>query len=230
MVRGQAVVSDAPQVCGVDKDFCVALATSSTSTTLAIIQAATGTILYGIPGPERSMDVLQPGTATLGSLWQTSASSLTLAQLSPTNQLVWQRPVSQLFGNAEYSPDNSWDFSTRDGLDVGSLGLQPDGTKFSLHQYKNIAISVTSGNVVWQVPGWYDCFGNLGFLAPALVCDFSGDIIHLLGRSTFFGLGLTFKGIDITNGRTVWAEPVGNARFLLLGGSTPFLDDTTNTW
>jgi hypothetical protein len=156
-VPGEGVVTDAPVICGNGNDFCVDAANAAGAGYLLALNAVTGAIAAAVAGPARSMSSAQPGLYSLGSLWELDKTSPTLAQLSSGNKLLCCQTVPELFGGQNYDPNGGWDFVTKDGLDVGSVGYKPNGGRMVLDQYKTVGISVTTGKVDWRVAGDYEC-------------------------------------------------------------------------
>ncbi len=168
---------------------------------------ASGAIAAVVPGPARSISPAQPGSTSLGSLWEIDDNTPTLAQLSAADKLIWHRTVPELFGGQGYTPDYGWDFVTKDGIDVGSVGYKSNGDRMPLDQYKTVGISVATGKVKWRVAGDYECGGLLWFLSADVVCDYSGTAIASPGGTqTYSGLSLTLKGLNVHSGGTTWAS------------------------
>ncbi len=226
-VPGEGAVTDAPVICGDGEDFCVDAATNTGAGYLLVLNGATGHIAAIVRRAERDMSPAQPGLYSLGSLWELDNTSPTLAQLSSGNKLLWRRTVPQLFGGRPYNPNGGWDFVTKDGLDVGSVGYQPSGDRVALDQYKTVGVSVATGKVDWRVAGDYECGGLLWFLSVDVVCDYSGTLVERPGgTATSSGLGLTLRGLDVHLGQTTWARKVALSSKAMGTGLQVFLDGT----
>jgi hypothetical protein len=226
-LRSPMLVMDAPVVCGTGADFCVAVATGPTGTSLLMLDGATGHLVRTIAGPERNMAVAQQGSPPQGGLWEVSGSRPTLAEISTSGAVLWRRSVAALFGGDKYDPNYGWDFVAKKGLNVGSVGYAPTGKRMPLGNFKTLGIAQATGRVNWQVAGDYLCGGPLQFLASDVVCDLSGVATETpQGASAFAGLALTLKGLDVSAGHTTWAFRVYNVSGLMGGSDTAFLDGT----
>jgi hypothetical protein len=223
-VPGQGVVTDAPVICGTGGDFCVDAATATTSY-LLVVNGATGTVAAAIGGPVRNISGPQSGAASQGSLWELDDNTPTLAQLSVNDKLLWARTVRELFGGPNYTPDYGWDFVTKDGLDVGSVGYKPSAGHMPLDKFETVGISAATGQVKWRVAGSYACGGLLLLLSADVVCDYSGTATEAAGGTeTYSGLGLTLRGLDVATGRTTWTFKVVVSQKGMNSGAQTFLD------
>jgi len=220
-----ALLTDAPTVCTNDADFCLAVAASDTTTALVAVDPATGELVGAVTGPLRNMTVAPSGTAAEGGLWQTYDAAPTLIQVSPTDQQVWKRTVASLIGPG-YDPNYGWDFVSKDGLDVGSIGSAPSNGVVSLNGYETLGISENSGVVAWKVPGSYDCGGGLQFLTSDVVCQYSGSIRDSGTSVNMAGVSLTLRGLEASSGTLTWSVPVQDTRALSIGTNVAFADAT----
>lgn len=219
------IVTDAPVACLGGKDFCVAaFTTSGTSTTVTLIDPATGKVNGTVAGPARSMASSRRGNNSGGDLWQTYSQAPTFIQLSASGQVAWQHSVAKIFGGAQYSPNYGWDFSVRGGLDVGSVGYPATSKKLVLDKFKTLGISTTDGSVRWSLPGFYMCGGTLEFLATDVACDYSGSVSQVGSSVKFAHLGLAMKGIDAATGKVTWVLRVKDAQGVMEGTEQGFLD------
>jgi hypothetical protein len=158
-------------------------------------------------------------------LWETSDTKPTLIQLSTSGAVLWRRSVATIFGGPQYNPNYGWDFVSKHGLDIGTMDYAPTGKRMPLGNLRTVDIAQETGRLEWSVLGDYDCGGPLQFLASDVVCDYSGTALEASPtKTTFSGLRLTLKGLDVDAGRTTWALEVGNARALALGAEGLFLD------
>lgn len=225
--RNPMLVTDAPVVCGTGTDFCVAIATGPSTTSLLMVNGATGHLVRTITGPERNMAVAQQGFPPQGGLWEISGGRPTLAEVSTNGMVLWRRSVAVLFGGGKYDPNYGWDFVAKEGLNIGSVGYAPTGTRMPLGNFKTLGIAEATGRVNWEVAGDYLCGGPLQFLASDVVCDLSGVATETpKGTSAFAGLALTLKGLDVSTGHTTWAFRVYNVSGLMGGNDVAFLDST----
>jgi outer membrane protein assembly factor BamB len=218
------IVSDAPVTCDGGNDFCVAaFAPKSSSTTLAIINPATGTIETTVTGPARNLGMAPLGSSIKGNLWSTYSTAPSLVQLSPSGKVEWQQTVAEIFGGAQYNPNFGWDFAAGNNIDVGSVGYPETGGKLSLGDFKTVGISAANGDIKWSRPGFFMCGGTLQFLSTAVTCDFSGTVTERKPLQ-FSGLGLSFQGLDPVSGRVVWSEPVADPKAVAEAVPQPFVD------
>ena len=222
-VPQQLVLSDAPVVCAADEYFCIPVFVSGTATALVAVNSSTGTPVGAVQGPNRNMAVAPPGSTNFSTLWQTSDSIPTLLQTSTTGQQQWTESVASLFGGNQYNPNYGWDFLVKGPLDIGSIGVSPNGDTEPLDEFKTIGISTSSGSVEWTVPGYYLCGGGLQFLTVDLVCRYTGSA---QANGTMSGVSLTLEGLNATLGATTWSQPVLDAEALSLGTNIAFADGT----
>jgi hypothetical protein len=219
-------LSDAPAVCAGGRYFCLDAFLTDTTTGLIVLKPKTGSVVGVISGPLRNMGVAQPGSTTEGDLWQTSATTPTLAQTSATGQLVWTHTVASLFGGSNYDPDDGWDFLIQDSLDVGSIGTTSSGPDLSLSDSKTVGISGSDGTVKWTVPGYLLCGGGLQFLTADVVCRYSGTAHQTATSFSMSGISLTILGLDPSSGKTTWSQPVLGTQALSEGTNVAFADGT----
>jgi outer membrane protein assembly factor BamB len=196
------------------------------------LNVVTGKVLWTVPqpieisGPLRNMAVAQPGSTEEGDLWQTDASTPTLAQTSAAGQVVWTHTVAGLFGGSQYDPDVGWDFLIQGSLDVGSIGTTSSGSTVSLNDSKTLAISGSDGTIKWTVPGYFRCGGGLQFLTTDIVCQYSGTAHRTATSFSMSGISLTLTGLDPSSGKTTWSQPVLGTQALSEGTNVAFADGT----
>lgn len=219
------VLTDAPDVCG-NEYFCLAGHTTGTSTALLMLSPPTGSVVHVLAGPSRALISPPSGSSNDGELWQTDASQPTLLQLSPAGAVSWTQPVSRVFGGTEYSPTDGWFFEAHGALDVGSVGIAPDGTTLAVTSAKTVGLSSRSGTVQWSTDGEYMCGGSLAVLAAPVVCRYSGAVQRKGSSITFSNAGLTLEGIDLATGRVTWSHTVRNPRPLTVGTGVVVEDPT----
>jgi outer membrane protein assembly factor BamB len=219
-----AIVTDAPVTCDDGNDFCVAgLGPKSSSTTLALIDPATGAIETSVAGPARNLGMAPLGSTVKGNLWSTYAIAPTLIQLSSSGKIEWQQTVAEIFGGTQYNPNFGWDFATGNNVDVGSVGYPETGGKLSLGDFKTVGLSAANGDIEWSRPGFYMCGGTLQFLSTDVTCDFSGTVTEQRPLQ-FSGLGLSFQGLDPASGQVVWSQPVADPAAVAEAAPQPFVD------
>jgi hypothetical protein len=222
----QLVLSDAPAVCPGNQYFCVAAFVNDTTTALAALDPGTGRVAGAVSGPLRNMTVVPPGSSTEGGLWETYDSAPTLMQVSTTAGTVWRRTVASLLGPG-YDPNDGWDFTSEDGLDVGSIGPAASSSgSISLSRSRTIAIAESTGTIAWAVPGYYDCGGGLQFLSTGVVCQYSGSYVEQGTSLNMAGVGLDLRGLDPATGELTWSVRVRHVQSLAAGTDVAFADPT----
>ena len=152
-----------------------------------VIDAATGRPASVLSGPSRAL-----GT----DLYQSSNETPTLDQLSAGGAIAWSEPVTTVFGPG-YDPGMGWNISPIGGLNVGSVGLEMDGTTADLSRYKTVGFSTATGSPQWSIPGSYQCMGPLVFLSTPVACQYKGTV-HESKAST---RAASLRGVTLTLGR-----------------------------
>lgn len=208
-------VVDAPTRCPWGDLFCVVVAGPGGSGQLEEVSATTGAVSASVPGPYRQMTE---------DLYQTAADPPELDQVVDST-VAWSEPVRQVFGGAQYTPLDGWDFVSAGTLEVGTVAVAPSGTTEALDQLKTVGVAAASGAVQWSVPGALDCFGTLPVDA-AYLCRYSAPASYVNGTLSTAGVSLTVEGLDPATGAVTWAVPLADARAMTLGVNVPVADDT----
>lgn len=204
---GARLVTDTPATCTDQGLFCVDEISAEGSSALVLLQPSSGDVVASVPGLYRE---LAP------DYYETSTSPVGIEKLDSTGHLAWMVPVQSLFGSPMFSPDYGWNFGQEGDLELGSVGIALTGADVPLGQYKTIAIHAGDGTVAWDVPGSYQCMGQVVLRAP-FVCRYSGSG-RLVGQSiTTSGVSLTIEGIDAVSGSVRWSLPVADVQQLTQG-------------
>ncbi|MHB8680525.1 MAG: outer membrane protein assembly factor BamB family protein [Acidimicrobiales bacterium] len=211
-----ATVVDPPALCTNESVFCVVEAQSSGAPQLVALAPATGHVTGSVTGPFRQM---------APNLYETSASPPALEQLTPGGVPAWTAQVATLFGGTQYSPAYGWNFVASGSLDVGTSGVQPQGTKEPLSAFKTIGIRMTDGAVQWSTPGAYQCFAVLQIDQP-FVCRYTGTGTYANGTLSTAGVTLTLQGLNLATGAVTWSHPVTDVQSLTTGNGVPIEDAT----
>jgi hypothetical protein len=219
-------VVDAPLVCGAGKYFCFTVYGNGNQTGLIELNPRTGNPVHDVPGLERNMGVAARGAANRAGLWQSDASTPTFVQTSMSGRVAWSHKVSYLFGGRQFSPNYGWDIIVTRTLDIGSVGVSPQGTTDNVNAVKTIAVSTSSGAVKWRAPGMYQCMGSLQFLTSNVTCVFSGPATKVGTTVSFRGTKLALSGFNVKTGKPIWTEPVMDVKALSLGANVSFFDTT----
>jgi outer membrane protein assembly factor BamB len=217
-------VTDAPVVCAQGAFFCFPAFSSQNATDLVALNPQTGALVGVLAGPYRNMGTAIPGLPNNSTLWQTDASTETLMQTSPIEKPLWSHTVASLFGSGKYSANEGYDFVATDGLDVGTVGIEPVGKTESLGDAETIGIASNSGVVKWRATGSIYCGGSLQFLLPLVNCKFTGVMSFTSGTANFDRATLVLTGISGSTGKLTWSQPVKDIQSLSTGTGVPFSD------
>jgi hypothetical protein len=214
---GAFIMSDNPAPCLADQDFCIPAYTTDGSSQLAIIDAATG----------RSASVLEGPSRALGrNLYQSSDESPTLEQLSAAGSIAWTEPVATVFGPG-YDPGTGWNISPVGTLNVGSVGLEMQGSSVDLSRYRTVGFTIATGTPLWSISGSYQCMGPLSFVSTPVTCQYKG-IVHYSKTSarppSLHGVTLRLIGFNATTGSTTWSYPVSDVSSFTTGNGLRFVD------
>ncbi len=216
---GPFIVADNPAACVSNQDFCIPTYGANASSELTIIDASTGQTRLVVSGPDRA---LAP------SLYQSSASTPTLEQLSATGAIAWTKSVASIFGPG-YDPSYGWNIDAVGGLNVGTVGVLSSGTSFDFGNYKTVGFSVATGATQWSIGGSYQCLGSLAFLTSQVSCQYTGTV-HYSKTATsppsLRGLTLKLVGFDPATGSPLWSYPVSDVSALAYGNGLRFVDAT----
>jgi hypothetical protein len=211
------ILSDNPASCVGGQDFCVPAYTAAGSSQLALIDAATGQPASALTGPSRAL-----GT----DLYQSSAETPTLEQLSAGGSIAWTEPVTSIFG-AGYDPGAGWNISPVGDLNVGSVGVAMTGTRADFSRFKTVGFSIATGTAQWSIPGSYECMGPLVFLSTQVACQYHGTATYPKTPTkppSLRGVTLKLVGFDPATGSATWSYPVSNVRSLTSGNGLRFID------
>ena len=219
-------VVDAPLVCGAGQYFCFTVFGNGNQTGLVELNPRTGKPVNEVPGLERNMGVAPRGAANSTGLWQSDASTPTFVQTSTSGRVAWSHQVSYLFGGRQFSPNYGWDIEVTRTLDIGSVGVSPQGTTQNVNEVKTIAVTTSNGTVKWRAPGMYQCMGSLQFLTSNVTCVFSGPATKVGLTVSFRGTKLALSGLNLKTGALNWTEHVMNVKALSLGDNVSFFDTT----
>ncbi|MHB8330139.1 MAG: outer membrane protein assembly factor BamB family protein [Acidimicrobiales bacterium] len=209
-----ATVTDPPALCTAQALFCVDEAGSGGTGTLVLLSPTTGLVMGTVPGPARQM---------APDLYETGTTPPAFEQVSGAGRPAWTAQVSTLFGGTQYSPQYGWNLSQVGSIDVGTVGVAPNGTTEPLDAFKTIGISVADGTVQWSTPGSYQCFDVLGLPAP-FVCRYTGQGTFTGGVLSTSGVTLTLEGLNPANGAILWSHAVANTQALTTGNGVPIAD------
>jgi hypothetical protein len=214
LLRG-VVVSDQPSSCAGKVDLCVIGFNQDGSTTMAILNPATGAPILTLNGPFRSLD---------SDIYQTNAKDPLIERLSPFGKISWSKPLSALMGATGYAPDFGWDLEAYGQTEVGTFGSASALTdhSFGLDRAKTIGVSLADGSVTWTAPGEYQCGGTLQIVTQPLLCVFHGTLASTkVNTKTLFnsykGLNVVLEGLTVATGATTWTLPVKNVSAIANG-------------
>jgi outer membrane protein assembly factor BamB len=211
------ILSDNPASCMGGQDFCVPAYTADGSSQLALIDAATGQPAAALTGPSRAL-----GT----DLYQSSAETPTLQQLSAGGFIAWTEPVTTIFGPG-YDPGTGWNISPIGDLNVGSVGVTMTGTRANFSRFKTVGFSIATGTAQWSIPGSYQCMGPLVFLSTPVTCQYHGTVTYSKTPTkppSLRGVTLKLAGFDPATGSATWSYPARNVRALTSGNGLRFID------
>ncbi|HUY64078.1 MAG TPA: PQQ-binding-like beta-propeller repeat protein, partial [Acidimicrobiales bacterium] len=209
-----ATVTDAPELCTEKNVFCVNEAGAGSSGTVVALVPTTGRVLGTVAGPYRQMTT---------NLYETGSTPPAFEQLTAGGVPAWTAQVSTLFGGTQYSPQYGWNFVTAGSLDVGTVGVAPNGNSEPLGSYKTIGVRAADGTVQWTTSGSYQCFGVLQLAVP-FVCRYSGTGTYSGGTLSTSGVGLTLSGIDTASGSLTWSRSLSSAQAVTTGNAVPIAD------
>ena len=215
--------TDAPSVCNNDRDFCVTVWDTQTTSALVAIDAVDGQPVFSVQGPYRNVSESGPANANSGGVWQTSDSTPTFTWIDANGQRTWTESVDSLFGGSQYAPDNGYDLALQNGMNVGSVGVASTGNTTPLGEYKTIGIKSADGSVAWSVPGDFMCGGGLQVLATNVVCQYTGSA-QSSGHALTFSGGVVLRGLDPATGALTWSRSVGDPTALSTGQNVAFSD------
>jgi hypothetical protein len=217
--------TDAPVACNNDHDFCVTVWDTQTTTALVAIDAIDGQPVFSVEGPARNVSQAAPGVSNSGGIWQTSDSTPTFTWVGANGNKTWSQSVATLFGGSQYGPDNGYDLVLQGALNVGSVGVAPNGSTTPLGESKTLGIRSADGSVAWSVPGLFLCGGSLQFLSDDVVCQFSGTE-QSSGRTETVSGGMVLRGLDPATGALTWSRSIADPTDLILGQNIAFSDGT----
>jgi outer membrane protein assembly factor BamB len=219
-VLKNVVLSDQPSPCAGKKDLCVIGYNPDGSTTMVILNPATGAVVTHVNGLYRSMDT---------DVFQNAASDPLIEGLSVFGTVAWSKSVSTLMGSAGYNPEFGWDLSAYGSTEVATIGSTSatSDRSYGLDKAKTVGLSLANGTVAWSHPGQYQCGGTLQFETPAILCLFHGSLssatrTRSIVRS-FKGLTLTLQGVNTASGAITWSVPVRDVN-AIGNGKLEFLD------
>ncbi|HEX3795753.1 MAG TPA: hypothetical protein VHV57_14775 [Acidimicrobiales bacterium] len=209
------VPSDSPSTCAANTYFCIPGYNANGSTSLVLLNAATGLEKTILNGPYREMGP---------DLYQTGANKPTLDQISPTATLAWKFPVSTLYG-PEFDPDYGWIIYPSGTLNIGSIEAIVKGNGYNVSVEKTLGFSVATGAVQWTLPDEFLCGGGIGFLESWVACHYGG-VLKDKSSSSLKKVTLTLEGFEPASGAVTWKLPVRDVQSLAYGEGVEFLDDT----
>ncbi len=217
---GAVLLSDNPESCVNSQSFCITGYNPDGSSSLVVINGATGVASSAINGPNRAI-----GT----NLYQSDSQTPTFEQLSPGGAIAWTESVTTIFGPG-YDPNYGWDITPVGSLNVGSVGTAENGSTVNLGSYKTSGFAISSGATQWTLPGDYQCMGTLAFLSTQVTCQYSGTVNyskHSTQQPSLRGVTLKLVGFNPATGAVTWSQRVSNVASLSLGKGVSFLDATT---
>jgi uncharacterized cupin superfamily protein len=209
------LVIDAPSTCPKPLGaaaFCVVVAGSGPTALLAL-SPRTGKPLAVVGNIERGMGMS-------AGLYETTASTATLTQVSTPGGVLWSKRASALFG-AGYDPNYGWIFDRLGALEVGSIGKTSAGRSQDLSATETVAFDTQTGRLRWHVPGEFEC-GGVSLLRTPFICLMKGKAIQsgATGVKASPGSSLTIAGFAASSGHITWRYPADNLADVLAGKVT----------
>jgi len=212
--RAAGTITSPPSACAGHRYFCVI-----GQSRLQLLAPMTGAVVRTVPGVERTL-------AT--DLFELTATPETWSQVGSSGSVAWTRPLSSIFGPG-YSSNYGWAIFSADGIDYGSVSAVPQGSSNNLGRSKTVGFSSATGQVIWSLPGEFECGGELLSMSTApVVCRFSGTI-HQPSPGTLpslAGVTLDMEGIDPTTGKITWTRLIHEVKQVTFATGTPFAAGT----
>ena len=215
---GAVLLSDNPASCVNNQSFCITGYNPDGSSSLLVIDGATGDARAVINGPNRVI-----GTG----LYQSDSQTPTFEQLSAGGSIAWTKSVAAIFGPG-YDPNDGWDITPVGDLNVGSVGYEENGTTVNVADIETVGFDISNGATQWTLAGAYQCVGPLAFLNTQVTCQYSGtvhDAKHSTQPPSLRGVTLKLVGFNPVDGAVTWSLPVSNVASLTFGNGVSFLDD-----
>jgi outer membrane protein assembly factor BamB len=234
---GRLRIQSAPAPCRDGKALCfVGERRAGRPSSFMVLEAATGELLLDRP---------LGGAASFRALEELLRDDGTnLVGVTEEGEQLWARPYASVYGGADVSPDEGWNFGLRDGRFVGSLGYPSAlvapltvGRAYSVDLTRlgaTAAFDARTGATRWVKPDASVQCGAFEFdVAHPMWCVQKGtwtatatDATHL-GPATYAGLDITLEGFDPATGRPTWSWHAGAEEGLRTGDDVLRLDDTT---
>jgi hypothetical protein len=217
-LSGTGATADPPDSCGPSETLCLSWETPGTQE-LIEVNATDGSLVKKIPDVRQNLGMnLYGGTGT----------PMTLMQIGSYGQLVWQKPLSAIFGTSNDDPANGWDIDKTGSLYVGSLGSQSEtATTVPVGSGTTTAFEVANGRTVWTDPGLYNCGGSLESFSTATICRFHGNVKKTGSSFSTAGVSLVLEGFAPQTGKVKWSQPTESVAAFIGQGVIPFLDGNT---
>jgi hypothetical protein len=186
---------------------------TSTSSDLIEVNAQTGELVRTVPNVQRDLG---------GPVYQTTDAGTTLLQLGSDGQVLWTKPAQAIFGPVSDNANYGWDIDQFGGLNVGTLGVSPQGQAYNFGEETTSAFAASSGETKWTDPGMYNCEGPFEGFSHPVICDISG-IVNGNASHPYAGVTMKIEGFDLSSGKVTWSRSVGDPA-AIIGGNIPFID------
>lgn len=145
---------------------------------------------------------------------------------------LWRRPVRELFGGADVSPDQGWNIERGGGRYVGTLSGAswvegPEEVyRFDLTGTAMAAFDEATGDPIWAEPATRTCASSHFTLEHPLRCRWTGQAVSEAGEVRLEG-EVTVEGFDPATGAATWSWDAGAVLGMFLHDeSVRQVDDT----